>query len=111
MASKKVFNLANVSRSFATRTRGKEVASLVVEFAEKTKPEDIEVAWNGVNAASPSFIDEFVSAIQSAVRTEDCQRIFFTGDEPRITNLVTTILRRRGSPMSFAVQRDKVESA
>lgn len=111
MTGIEVFNLADLSRSFATRTRGKEVARLVAELAAENKPEAIVVAWNGVTAASPSFVDEFVNGIQRAIHTESCcSRISFTGDEPGIINLVDAILRRRDSSIRFAVRHDKVES-
>ena len=105
-----VFNLAELSRSFATRTKGKEVAGLVGEVVARAKPETLVVGWNGVRAASPSFVDEFVSGIQAAIHTESCcSRIFFTGDDSGIINLVDTILRRREFPIRYAVRPDSLD--
>ena len=111
MVRVEVFKLANCSRSFATRARGREVASLVAEFASINEPREIVVDWNGVNAASPSFIDEFVGGIQSATHGRFyCDRISFALDESGVADLVGAILRRRGFPIRFKVQHDKVES-
>ncbi len=105
MTKTRTFHLADYSRSFATRTRGQEIAISIAEFVAETKPESIEVAWGGVAAASPSFIDEFVGGIDEVIHSESCGiHIFFTGDEPAIVNLVDTILRRRESPIRFAVR-------
>lgn len=110
MVETTVFNLAELSRSFATRTKGKEVAGLVGEVVARSKPETLVVGWNGVRAASPSFIDEFVSGIQAAIHTESCcSRIFFTGDDSGIINLVDTILRRREFPIRYAVRPDNLD--
>ena len=100
MTEAQVFNLAEVSRSFATRTKGKEVAGLVGDIIARTKPTTMVVDWHGVSAASPSFIDELVNGIQEAVRLEsDCSRIVFTGDNQGITDLVDAISKRRQFPI------------
>ena len=110
MTEVEVFNLAELSRSFATRARGKEVAGLFGDVIAKTKPETIVVGWNGVSAASPSFIDEFVNGIQEAIHTESCcSRIFFTGDDSGIIDLVDDILRRRAFPVSYAARPDNLD--
>ena len=110
MVRVEVFNLADVSRSFATRTRGKEIASRVLEIAARTESDLVVVDWNGVSAASPSFIDEFVNGIQRATHADSHgNRISFAAEDPGIVSLVDAILRRRGASISFTVQQDKVE--
>ena len=107
MTYMEVFNLADLSRSFATRSRGREVAGLVGNAIARTKSEAIVVGWNGVSAASPSFIDEFVNEIQKVTETDPrCRRIFFTGNHSGIIDLVEAILKRRESPIRFAVASD-----
>lgn len=109
MAVVEVFNLAELSRSFATRTKGKEVAGLVGDIIARTKPGIMAVGWDGVNAASPSFIDEFINGIQ-AIHAGSCRsRIVFTGDDSDIINLVDVILRRRAFPIRYAVQPDNLD--
>ena len=111
MTAVRVFNLANVSRSFATRTRGEEVAKLVLDFAAKAEPGGVVVDWDGVSAASPSFVDEFVNGIQRAGHAKSrSSRISFTSDNPGIIDLVDAILRRRESSIRFTSINERVES-
>ena len=107
MAEVEIFNLAELSRSFATRMKGKEVAGLVGNVIAKNNPGTIMVDWNGVSAASPSFIDEFVGGIREAVQTESCRSsVVFTGNDPGVMTLVDTILRRREFPVRYAARPD-----
>ena len=106
MINAEVFSLADISRSFATRARGKEVAGLVADFAAATMTETIIVAWDGVTAASPSFIDEFVDGLHRAIQSDPLSRpISFTADESGVIDLVDVILRRRESPIRIAARQ------
>ena len=59
--------------------------------------------WSGVNVASPGFIDEFIGLVcpdgESSSRWDG---IIFTGSKPRTTELIETILRRRGCELKYA---------
>ena len=110
MTEVEVLNLAELSRSFATRTKGKEVAGLVGDIIAQTKPKTMVVDWDGVRAASPSFIDEFVNGIQEAVHTESCcSCIVFAGDDSGIINLVDAILTRRAFPIRYVARPDNLD--
>ena len=105
-----VFNLADLSRSLATRMKGKEAAWLFSDFVAKNGPGTIVVGWHGVSAASPSFIDEFVKGIQEITQEESCSSsIVFTGEDTEIISLVDTILRRREFPVSYAAKPDDLD--
>ena len=107
MTEVEVFNLAELSRSFATRMKGKEVAGLVGSVIAKNNPGTIVVDWSGVSAASPSFIDEFINGIQEAVQTESFRSsVAFMGNDSGIMTLVDTILRRREFPVRYAARPD-----
>ena len=62
-----IFNLSEVARSFATRMIGQKTAECVGELIHTRKPETIVINWDGVRAASPSFIDEFVGGVDGAM--------------------------------------------
>ena len=112
MAEIEVLNLSDLSRSFASRAKGKEVARLLGDAIAISKPEAVVVGWNGVRAASPAFIDEFVNGIHEILQTEfSCTRILFTGDDSGVINLVDVILKRRESPIRLAVGPDYPELA
>lgn len=105
-----VFNLAELSRSFATRMKGREAVGLFSDFVAKNGPGTIVVGWNGVSAASPSFIDEFVKGVKESVQAESCRNnIVFTGEDNEIIGLVDTILRRREFPVSYAARLDDLD--
>ena len=111
MTEVEVFNLANLSRTFATRTRGKEAAQLVSEIIETSQPETIVIEWNGVVTASPSFIDEFVGGISEAMlRDSSNTNMVFTGDDPHLIYVVDAILRRRNFPVLHAATTADIES-
>ena len=107
MAGIEVFNLAELSRSFATRMKGKEVAGLLSDVIARNDVGTVVVGWNGVSAASPSFIDEFINGIQEAVQRESCRtNIVFTCEDSEVVTLVDTILRRREFPVRYAATSD-----
>jgi hypothetical protein len=109
MKETEVFSLKNISRSFATRAKGQEVTQCVGAIMEAIHPKILLVDFNGVRAASPSFIDEFINGIQ-AIHAGSCRsRIVFTGDDSDIINLVDVILRRRAFPIRYAVQPDNLD--
>ena len=102
-----VFNLAELSRSFATRMKGKEVAGLLSDVIARNNTGTVVVGWNGVSAASPSFIDEFINGIQQAVQKESCHTsIVFTCDNSDVVTLVDTILKRREFLVGYAPRPD-----
>ncbi len=107
MAGIEVFNLAELSRSFATRMKGKEVAGLLSDVIARNDVGTVVVGWSGVRAASPSFIDEFINGIQEAVQRESCRtNIVFTCEDSEVVTLVDTILRRREFPVRYAATSD-----
>lgn len=107
MTEVEVFNLAELSRSFATRMKGKEVAGLVRDVIAKNNPGTIVVDWSGVSAASPSFIDEFIGGIQEAVCMASFRSsVAFMGNDSGIMTLVDTILRRREFPVRYTARPD-----
>lgn len=109
MPEVEIFNLAELSRSFATRTRGKEVARLVGGAISKEKPVKMVVSWSGVNAASPSFIDAFVSGVRESVDAEPTSSsIVFADVNEELIDLVDTVLRRREFPVRYAKQSDNL---
>ena len=102
-----VFNLAELSRSFATRMKGKEIAGLLSDVIARNNEGTVVIGWNGVSAASPSFIDEFIKGIQEAVQKEPGRTsIAFTCEDSEIITLVDTILRRREFPVKCAAKPD-----
>lgn len=111
MAEIEVFNLAELSRSFATRMKGKEVAGLLSDVIARNNVGTVVVGWNGVSAASPSFIDEFVNGIQEVVQRESCRtNIVFTCEDSEVATLVDTILRRREFPVRYVARPDNLVS-
>ena len=110
MTEMEVFRLTDSARSFATRSKGQEMARRFSEIIEGVAAEIIVVAWDGVRAASPSFIDEFVGGIQKTFEGGSYGRrtVVFTGDDGYIVELVDTILRRREFPVRYALRVDDV---
>lgn len=107
-----VFNLSELSRSFATRMKGKEVAGLLSDVIARNNTGTVVVGWNGVSAASPSFVDEFINGIQEAVQRESCRTsIVFTCDNADVVTLVDTILRRREFAVGYAVRPDDLNGS
>jgi hypothetical protein len=112
MAEVAVFNLAELSRSFATRTRGEEVALRVGDIIAREKPGTMVVSWSGVNAASPSFLDAFVSGIRESVDTEPSRSdIVFTGVDEGFIGLVDIVLRRREFPIKHVTRADNLDES
>ena len=109
MAETMTFSLADTSRSFATRAKGQEVFAFLSKAREDTQAERVIVDWHGVNAASPSFIDEFVGRICETGPDEGLRDgIVITGDSGRIIELIDTVLRRRGCQLSYALKPEDV---
>ena len=110
MLQVEVFDLASLARSFATRMKGKEASLLVGEIIVSKKPAIMVVDWNGVSAASPSFVDEFVGGVREAIGNEPrCTRMVFTGDNPDLIDMIDTILRRNEFPVQHAASPADVE--
>ena len=104
-----VFKLSDSARSFATRSKGQELARKFREVFEAATADTIVVAWDDIKAASPSFIDEFVGGIREVTGETPMQRtVVFSGDDPYVIELVDTILRRRQFPVRFALRSDDV---
>ena len=59
--------------------------------------------WSGVNAASPGFIDEFISLLcpegESSFREDG---VIFAGSNDYITQQIDAILLRRGREVRYA---------
>ena len=105
-----VFDLASLARSFATRMKGKEASLLVGEVIVSKKPAIMVVDWNGISAASPSFVDEFVDGVREAMEKEPCcTRMVFTGENSDLIDMVDTILRRNEFPVQHAASPADVE--
>ena len=103
------FSLVDMSRSFATRAKGQEVFAFLSKAREDTEAERVIVDWCGVNAASPSFIDEFVGRICETCPDEGLRDgIVITCDSGRIVELIDTVLRRRGYQLSYALKPEDV---
>ena len=95
MEEARYLNLADHYRTFSTRPRGQEMYGHFAELADNTAAKFIVVCWDGVRAASPSFIDEFVGGLAKAAKKPDCPEIVFTGENEYLMNMLDTILRRR----------------
>ena len=107
-----IFSLANVSRSFATRAKGQEVIRCVCEVMAETNPNVMLVDWNGVSAASPSFIDEFINGIQEVVHTGEYRsQICFTGAGPAIATLLDVIAKRRAFCIGYTEAPDDFDGS
>ena len=92
-----VFDLAKHSDSFATRMKGTVMSQALGEFITTSRPAKIVVNWDGVLAASPSFIDEFVGGLQRLLCNDHVYReIAFTCAAAPIASLLEDILERRG---------------
>ena len=105
-----VFDLASLARSFATRMKGKEASLLVGEVIVSKKPAIMVVDWNGISAASPSFVDEFVGGVREAMgKGSCCTRMVFTGENSDLIDMVDTILRRNEFPVQHAASPADVE--
>ena len=102
--------LGDFYHSFASRLKGREMTQQFAEMVEGTTGEYIVVSWDGVGAASPSFIDEFVGGIQETLKKDVSHKtIVFTGDNPYIIDLIDTILKRREFPVLYSLSLDDVE--
>ena len=97
MITMSTFRLSEVAKSFATRTKGADVFQQLVEAVTLAENQPLVVDWAGVNAASPSFIDEFVGRCCDAYGSGTTNaKITFNVDDPHIIELITTIMVRRG---------------
>ncbi len=105
MKEAEIFCLSEIAYSFATRSKGREVSELVAEKIARKSPGTLIVDWEGVLAASPSFIDEFVGGISDAVDRHYCA-IAFTGENVELMGLVDVILKRRKVAVEFAPRYD-----
>ena len=112
MKETKVFSLKNISRSFATRAKGQEVTQCVGAIMEASHPKILLVDWNGVRAASPSFVDEFIGGLQSIAQTETCKsQISFTGVAPSIATLLDLVLGRRSFQIGYSEWPDTFDGS
>ena len=98
MSEIEVFRLERFGRSCATREKGRAVFSQLRNelSSQRTARPEVVVDWSGVNLASPSFIDEFISLLCSE---EFCSRpdsIIFAGSNGYIAQQIHAILLRRG---------------
>ena len=111
MTEVEIFMLVDSARSFATRSKGQEMAQRFGEVLQSAVVETIVVGWDGVSAASPSFIDEFVGGIQKTLESGSYGKktVVFTGDDQYIIDLVDTILKRRKFPVRYALKVNDVE--
>lgn len=99
MSEAKVFKLERFGSSCATREKGRAVFSQLrneLDSQRTTRPKVI-VDWSGVNLASPSFIDEFISLLcpegESGFREDS---VIFAGCNAYIAGQLHAILSRRG---------------
>lgn len=99
MSETKVFRLADTSPTFATREKGRSVFGQLQGVWSGQS--ELIVDWSGVKAASPGFIDEFISQIfGDAPPAFPASSITFAGDNPEVNDLVDRILNRRGIPLT-----------
>ena len=68
--------LSEYGKSFATRPRGAEVASLLVDGARSRGDSSLTVSFRGVSVVSGSFADEFIRRLASNARMA---QIYFSG--------------------------------
>ena len=68
--------LSEYGKSFATRPRGAEVASLLVDGIHSRGDNRLMVNFEGVAVVSGSFADEFIRRLASNARTT---QIYFSG--------------------------------
>ena len=112
MVETNIFQLVEVSKSFATRTKGEELFKGLSKFIEEADSAVVIVDWNGVEAASPSFIDEFAGkACEALARGDFTKSVVFTGDNAQVTGLIDTILKRRGCQVEHALKPNNVQKA
>ena len=95
MEIKKTFRLSDHATSFATRSKGQELfIELEKMLGEETN--SIVIDWTGIQAASPSFVDEFVGRCCDTLMSKaSANKLMFTVDDSHITDLIDTILKRR----------------
>ena len=60
--------LSEYGKSFATRPRGAEVASLLVDGVHSRGESSLTVSFQGVSVVSGSFADEFIRGLASNTR-------------------------------------------
>ena len=110
MSEVEIFRLSETARSFATRSKGQEMAKSFASTLANAKGGEIVLDWSGVTAASPSFIDEFIAGMQEVARNEiRSKTIVFAGDNPEIIDRVDTILKRREFPVQYTLRPEDVE--
>jgi hypothetical protein len=78
-------NMADFGISFATRPRAVEIAQSL------GRGRDLTINWEGVSAASPSFVDEFLGAL--AARFDG--RVAFEGLEPQLQSIFERQIAKR----------------
>ena len=75
---------------------------MVTDLLVGRRPEFMVVNWDGVMAASPSFVDEFVGGISVAMNEITPEgRMIFLRDNPDLIEMVGDILKRRGVTVGF----------
>ena len=86
----KVVRLAAHGVTFATRQRA------AVLVADMPVADEITLDFDGVKAASPSFVDGLIGAL-----SEQAVRVEITGLAPELESLVMRIVERRGLSSRF----------
>ncbi len=87
--------LANEGVAFATRPRAR---SIVKRLAGEGDADRIELDLNGVEAASPGFLDELFARL-----AENYTTVTISGAQPALHPLIDRVIARRGLESRFKV--------
>jgi hypothetical protein len=97
MPEPKVFKVAEVSASFAIRMMGKRIFDIFVDSIQDTECKAFTFDWTGVNATSPSFVDEFVGQICTYFESKRISGlVVFECENSNIAALLRTVIERHG---------------
>ena len=101
-----VFRLVDLARVFATRMKADEVAKKVEAWAwdDCCPSAKLVVDWDGVSAASPMFIDQFIGRLDRLMEENQpffCEVEMRGAEEAALRPLVVEILGRRQSSIRY----------
>ncbi len=110
MKETRIFTLKEFGHAFATREKARMVFSHLEKMLQG-QPTQLIVDWTGVNAASPSFIDELIGLLWSnetkGLTPED---ITFTSAKPYTTELINKMLHQRNCRLQYAISIEAAQA-
>ena len=96
------FSKTPLKFAFASRSSGKAAAVKLAKFMEGNPRETAIVSWNGVNAVSPSFVDEMMAQITEFMQDmQDRTELVFTVDDHYVRYVLNAVLRRRNITVRY----------